>query len=160
MAEPNLPVFRFYRTGEVIEHGGFTGHRGVLEAGGTVYPTIERDINRYVAVPGGIFKLSMEYSPTKKRNNEARKQFRVIGHNVIGDHGGLANILIHDAEYPGALTGCIAPGKMMIPGGIGQSMIALEELFNLCGGFQEKAEAAILKVTQKPWDGIGDYPLE
>lgn len=159
MAEENLPVFKFYRTGEVVEHGSFKGHRGVLEANGTVYWTIERDINVFVSVPGGRFTLSMEYSPTKKRNDQPRRQFRVIGHNVPGDHGGIANIAIHDAKYPEALEGCIAPGKQMIPGGIGQSAIALEELFKACGGFEVKAEAAILLVTIKPWDGIGDYPL-
>jgi hypothetical protein len=156
----NIPTFRFYRTGEIIDHKGFKGNRGVLVANGTVYQTIERDINRYVATPYGTFKLSMEYSPTKTRNDHPRKQFRVIGHNVPGEHGGVANIAIHDAKYPEALEGCIAPGKMMIPGGVEQSFIALEELFTICGGFQVKAEAAILEVTLKPWNGIGDYPLE
>lgn len=160
MAEQNLPVFRFYRTGEVVEHNGNIGHRGILEANGTIYFTIERNINRYVATPGGTFTLKMEYSPTKKRKGKPRRQFRVMGHGVPGEHGGLANIAIHDADYPEELEGCIAPGKLLIAGGVGQSDIALEELFNVCGGFQEKEEAAYLKVTIKPWDGIGDYPLE
>lgn len=161
MAE-NLPIFKFYRTFEVVEHNRVKGNRGILQVNGRLYFTIERDIDRYVDIPIGTYKLKMEYSPTKKIGNESRKQFRIKGHNVPAENGGLANLLIHQGKYPGGLKGCIAPGKMMISGGIDQSDLAMEELFNVCGGFEEKEEAAILEVLTKPfvYDPIGTYPTQ
>ena len=160
MAEENIPKFVFYRTYEVIEHGGVKGNRGILIANGAVYFTIERDIDRYVEIPIGTYTLKMEFSPTKTIGEEARKQFRIMGHNVPAERGGLANLLIHQGQYPGTLEGCIAPGKMMIPGGVDKSSLAMTELFNACGGFQAKEKAAILEVTTKPfsYDPIGAYP--
>lgn len=170
MAEANIPKFIFYRTNEVVKHGGVKGNRGILQVNGTLYFTIERDIERFVEIPTGTYTLKMEYSPTRTVPTNIypfingvqlpRRQFRIMGHNVRGEHGGLANLLIHQGQYPGGLTGCIAPGKMMIPGGVDQSSIAMTELFNACGGFQEKANAAILEVVMKPifQNPIGSYP--
>ena len=160
MAEANIPKFTFYRTGEIVEHGGVKGNRGILIANGTVYFTVERDIEKFVDIPIGTYTLKMEYSPTKKVKTNIypfvkgielpRKQFRIMGHNVMGEHGGLANLLIHQGQYPGGLEGCIGPGKMTIPGGVDKSSLAMEELFNACGGFQVKENAAILEVIYKP----------
>lgn len=160
MPEADVPKFVFYRTHEVVEHNGFKGNRGILQVNGTVYFTVEREIPRYVYVPLGTYTLKMEDSPTKMRGDDPRKQFRIMGHNVPSERGGLANLLIHDGNYPGALEGCIAPGKQQISGGVGQSVLAMDELFNACGGFEPKEEAAILEVTSKPifQDPIGTYP--
>lgn len=160
MSEADIPKFVFYRTNEVVEHNGFKGNRGILLVNGTLYFTVEREIPRYVYIPLGNYTLKMEDSPTKKRGDLPRKQFRIMGHNVVGDHGGVANLLIHDGNYPGALEGCIAPGKAKISGGVGQTVLAMDELFNACGGFEPKEEAAILEVTSKPivQDPIGTYP--
>ena len=127
---------------------------------GTLYFTIERNIDRYVDIPIGTYPLKMENSPTKKVDGQTRKQFRIKGHNVPAEKGGLANLLIHQGQYPGTLEGCIAPGKILISGGIDQSGQAMTELFNACGGFQEKEEAAVLEVLTKPifQNPIGTYP--
>jgi hypothetical protein len=160
MAEANIPKFIFYRTYEVVTHGDFKGNRGILMVNGTLYFTIEREIPRYVYIPLGTYTLKMEDSPTKKRGDEARQQFRIMGHDVQSERGGLANLLIHDGKYPGGLEGCIAPGKLVIPGGVDKSRVAMTELFNVCGGFRVKEEAAILEVVTKPifQDPIGTYP--
>jgi Family of unknown function (DUF5675) len=161
MADANIPKFVFYRTNEVVEHGDFKGNRGILQVNGTLYFTVEREIARYVHIPLGTYTLKMESSPTKKRDDVPRQQFRIMGHNVPAERGGLANLLIHDGNYPGGLEGCIAPGKSQIPGGVGQSRIAMDELFNACGGgFQPKDDAAILDVVSKPiiQDPTGTYP--
>ncbi len=161
MAEAKIPKFTFYRTYEVVEHNKIKGNRGILQVGGTLYFTIERDIERYVDIPIGSYTLKMENSPTKTLNGVPRKQFRIMGHNVQAEKGGLANLLIHQGQYPGGLLGCIAPGKMMIAGGIDQSSIAINELFNACGGFQVKEEAATFEVIAKPffYNPIGANPL-
>ena len=161
MAEANIPKFTFYRTYETTEHNKVKGNRGILLVKGTLCFTIERDIEHYVNVPIGSYTLKMEYSPTKTINGQPRKQFRIKGHQVPAQGGGLANILIHQGQYPGGLLGCIAPGKMLIAGGIDQSALAMTELFNACGGFQEKEEAATFEVIAKPvfYDPIGVNPL-
>jgi hypothetical protein len=160
MADANAPTFVFYRTYEVVEHRGFKGNRGILRVNGTLYFTIEREILKYVHIPLGTYTLNMESSATKTRGDAPRRQFRIMGHNVPGERGGLANLLIHDNNYPGQNTGCISPGKMQIIGGVGESRIAMGELFNACGGFQVKEDAAILEVAPKPifQDPTGTYP--
>lgn len=152
--------FLFYRTFETIQHNGARGNRGILLVNDKVYFTIERDVEKYVDIPIGTYSLKMELSPTKTINGAARRQFRIMGHTVIGEHGGLANLLIHQGKYPGGLQGCIAPGKLMIPGGVDQSGLAMEELFNVCGGFTEKENAAVLKVVPQPVlrDPTSTYP--
>ncbi len=162
MPEADIPTFVFYRTNEVVEHGGFKGNRGILLVNGALYFTVEREIPRYVYIPLGTYTLKMEDSPTKTRGEDKvpRKQFRIMGHNVQAKRGGLANLLIHDGNYPGALEGCIAPGKAQISGGVGQTVLAMDELFNACGGFEPKEEAAVLEVVLKPipQDPTGTYP--
>jgi hypothetical protein len=161
MAQDNLPTFVFYRTGEIIyRNNAVSGHRGVLIAGGRLYFTIERDVDTYVKIPAGVFTLKMEDSPTKKINDSPRKQFRIKGHNVPREEGGLANLLVHQGRYPHTLKGCIAPGKTKIEGGIDQSSTAMQELFDICGKFKPGKEAAVLQVIYKPvfWDPIGVMP--
>lgn len=143
MAEETIPTFYFYRTNETVIHKGVTGNRGILEAGGTKYFTIERDIKSHVNIPYGTYQLNMEIS-TK---HAPRRQFRIMNHSVHNKSGVYAALLIHVGSFPGDLEGCIGPGKVLHSGGVAQSAIAMEELFKLCGGFQVKANAAILEVV-------------
>jgi Family of unknown function (DUF5675) len=143
MAEETIPKFYFYRTNETVKHNGVIGNRGILEAGGNLYFTIERDIIKHVNIEFGTYPLSMEISPS----HAPRRQFRIENHNVYNNSGVYAALLIHVGNYPDDLTGCIGPGKSKLTDGVNQSGEAMEELFKFCGGFQVKKNAAILEVV-------------
>lgn len=157
----SLPTFIFRRTGEIIKQNKVVvGHRGTLIANGQVYFTVERDIDEYVFIPAGIYTLKMEFSPTKKDSSgNSRKQFRIMGHNVQRQVGGLANLLVHRGASPTTLEGCIAPGKSTTASGIDGSDEAIAELFDYCGGFEDNKNAAYLSVTTIPvFNPIGINP--
>lgn len=145
MSDEKIPTFRFYRTGDTVTRNGVIGNRGILEAGGKEYQTIERDIDRYVNIPFGRFPLDMEISP----NVGGRKQFRIMNHDIQNKDKVYAALLIHAGSYPDELTGCIAPGRKTNDKGVEESRLAMDELFSLCGGFQTKSGAAILEVVPK-----------
>ncbi len=149
------PIFIFYRTGEVIKSGNeVIGNLGILSVSGTQYFTVERKIPEYVHIPLGLYTLKMEYSANYQVNGEPRKQFRIMGHNVVREAGGLANLLIHQGSSPSGLTGCIGPGKSKTTTGISQSGEAIEELIAACGGFQIQETAASLSVVSGPQTNV------
>ena len=119
-----------FRENVQIEYNGAIGERGYLVAGNAVYYTIERR-GGYVVVPKGEYEIKMETSPTKG----SRRQFRIRGHGVTNDRGSLAAFLIHSANFPDEIVGCIAPGKTLLGKGVGNSNKAMEEIFTFCGGF-------------------------
>lgn len=129
MSEENTTLY-LYRTGVTVTRNGAIGERGKLEVGSNTYHTIERR-GGYVTLKSGTYEIKMEYSPS----NPDRKQFRIYEHGVYNNKGNLAALLIHAGNYPGNVTGCIAPGKTSINNGVGQSTNAMNEIFNYLGGF-------------------------
>ena len=122
------------RTGEKVDEApGVVGKRGYLSVGGESFPTIERG-GKYVALPSGTFRCVMEANASKGRC------FRVAtngeeGHGVKTQSGDWAAILIHSANKPSDLLGCVAPGMIRTSGGVAQSRKAMERIFVLLGGF-------------------------
>ena len=110
-------VLTVRRTGNVVTHVTSdgtkeTGEVSDLEVSGLAdkYYALERR-GGYVTLPAGNYVIQMETSPT----HAGRKQFRVMDHNVYSaQHKRKAAILIHSGNYPGHVTGCIAPGKKKI----------------------------------------------
>jgi hypothetical protein len=136
-----LPEIFLFRTGVVIssQNGAekAIGERGILMVGDVPYHTIERR-GGYVTLPEGVFTCTMERQKKKKN----RPIFRVdtageYGHRVWTQRGSLAGILIHPSKYPHDIVGCIAPGKIQTHNGIDESKMAMEEIFQYCGGFGE-----------------------
>ncbi len=80
----------------------------------------------------GKYTVKMELSP----NHPGRKQFRVYGHDKHTDTGDLGAILIHAANYPDQLAGCIGPGLSLKEGGVEDSRDAMEKIFTVFGGFK------------------------
>jgi hypothetical protein len=145
MADEN--VITITRTGQIVKHK----HKGQYEYGeistlkvngmATQYFAVERR-RGYVTLPPGTYTLEMEISP----KHAPRKQFRVKGHNVHTKDGGLAAILMHEGNYPGNVSGCIAPGKIQLPDGVGQSEVAMSEIFTQFGGFVPGTKAKLVVV--------------
>lgn len=125
------------RTGAVFDKNSVIGKRGTLTAGGTTLETIERGGN-YVSLPAGRYLLTM----TK---DKSRGQVFIVqpdgkyGHNVPTLDGGKAGIMIHAADTPDDLTGCLAPGRSFdaSTGTLKQSSEAMSDLFTFFGGFGE-----------------------
>lgn len=151
MSEANTQTLYLLRTGVTISKNGASAERGYLLARSVTYHTIERR-GGYVTLPNGDFEIKMEYSP----NNSDRKQFRIYEHGVTNSAGNTAALLIHLGKYPDQITGCIAPGKIIINDGVGQSATAMEELFTFCGGFAIGKTAELFVGDWSNWN----RPLE
>ncbi|HNU06405.1 MAG TPA: DUF5675 family protein [Pyrinomonadaceae bacterium] len=134
------------RTGVTFNKNNVIGKRGNLTVGNVVFETIERGGN-YVSLPTGRFLLTM----TK---DASRGQVFIVqpdgtfGHNVPTLSGGKAGIMIHSADTPDDLTGCLAPGKSFdaANGTLLQSSSAMTDIFNFFGGFGETKLAGWIKV--------------
>lgn len=122
------------RTGEVFSgEPGVTGNRGLLVVCGESFFTIERG-GRYVTLPSGTFECFMENNSSKGRCFRVRAEGDG-GHHVKTQAGDWAGILIHSANYPSELLGCVAPGLTKLADGVGKSRDAMAKIFQLLGGF-------------------------
>jgi hypothetical protein len=113
------------------------GKRGILQAGKLSFYTIERVGT--VSLRPGTYQCVMEQE-TNPDGSPRRRVFRPRAEGPYGHHrksstGGPAAILIHSANTPHQLTGCIAPGQKKIPEGVEESIPALKAIFDACGGF-------------------------
>jgi hypothetical protein len=111
--------------------------RGILQAGKLSFYTIERIGT--VSLHRGTYQCVMEQE-TNPDGSPRRRVFRPraegpYGHHLKSSTGGPAAILIHSANTPHQLTGCIAPGQKKIPEGVDESLPALKAIFEACGGF-------------------------
>ncbi len=133
----SLGSVTFKRTGVVFNKDNVEGRRGALTVGSVTLETIERGGN-YVKLPTGKFLLTMT-------NDKARGQVFIVqpdgkyGHNVPAEGGGKAGIMIHVAETPSQLLGCLAPGKSFdaTEKKLLQGRDALNDMMNFFGGFGE-----------------------
>jgi len=130
------------RTGRLVSHSGATGEISRMTVEGVDFWAVERRDN-YITLDEGTYTVQMELSPTYKD----RRQFRVLDHNKRNNKGEIAPILIHVGNYPRDVMGCIAPGYLVIPGGVDKSRLAIEKIFSLFGGFQV-GRSGELVVTQ------------
>jgi hypothetical protein len=134
-------TLELWRSGWVVEHDGVTGEISeVWNGNDLVCWALERNTKGWTRLDerADPYPIKMEISPTY-----GRKQFRVLGHNK---HGGYAPILIHAANYPGELEGCIGPGLVPTEDGVDKSELAMQALFALFGGFKAGTEGA-LRIT-------------
>jgi|GEM_PF-1504763 len=110
-----------------------SGERGELYVQGIRFYTIERR-GGFLTLPKGRYECVMEVSA------KVGRMFRVAvagyyGHNLITKSKKPAAMLIHKANLPHEVEGCVAPGLSMTKNGVEQSEKALNQIFQLCGGF-------------------------
>lgn len=108
------------------------GERGILNVMGKEFHTIERTST--MRLPVKTLECVMEENATRG------KIFRLTtggdyGHGRRNDKGNPAGLLIHAANYPHQLSGCVAPGKTILATGVGESATAMTEIFNALNGF-------------------------
>lgn len=113
------------------------GIRGTLKVGAVTFETIERG-NNYVALPAGEFLLTSTNDKTRGKVLIVQPTGR-YGHNVPTQRGGTAGIMIHSAEIPSHLEGCLAPGKSFdaTVNKLQKSSEAMTDIFTYFGGFGE-----------------------
>lgn len=113
------------------------GIRGTLTVGTVTFETIERG-NNYVLMPAGSFLLTMT-KDSSRGNVFIVQPTGKYGHNVKTLSQGNAGIMIHRAEIPSHLEGCLAPGKSFdaATNTLQQSTEAISEICTYFGGFGE-----------------------
>ncbi|MEP6901401.1 MAG: DUF5675 family protein [Actinomycetota bacterium] len=125
------------RSGMLFAKNNVPGKRGTLPAGNVSFETIERGGN-YDSLPAGKFLLTMT-------NDKSRGRVFIVqptgsyGHKVPTESGGTAGIMIHSADTPDDLTGCLAPGKSFDAASntLLRSSEAMTDIFTFFGGFGE-----------------------
>ena len=145
MADEELPTLYLFRRNVTVSHGGANGELGFLVIGELVLYTVERR-DGYVKLPNGTFECTMEAHATKGNCFRVKAEGE-NGHNVKNNQGNYSGILIHSANYPDQLAGCVAPGRSQIIGGVGESKKAMGDIFIFCGGFG---------AGKKVWLEVGD----
>jgi hypothetical protein len=117
------------------------GERGFLVVGNDTFYAIERiKIGQFncVRMPKGVYMCTM--TETKKVGKgfwiEGWGQY---GHNVPmpGHPDQKAAFMIHAANYPHEVEGCVAPGRTYLDNGVGESNKAMQAIFTFCGGWGE-----------------------
>lgn len=133
----SLSSITLKRSGVTFVKDTIPGKRGTLTVGNVSFETIERGGN-YVSLPTGKFLLTMT-------NDKSRGQVLIVqhegkyGHKVPAEGGGLAGIMIHVAETPSQLLGCLAPGKEFsaTENKLLKGREAMNDIMTFFGGFGE-----------------------
>ena len=113
------------------------GLRGTLTVGNVTFETIERGEN-YVKLPTGRFLLTMTKDASRGEVFIVQDTGK-YGHKVPTQVGGIAGIMIHVAETPSQLLGCLAPGKQFDSAAnkLLQGREAMNDIMTHFGGFGE-----------------------
>ena len=140
---------RLTRVGEPFTAGEVTGQRGLLVIGPKSWPTVERwDVDtkltpdRYACEFGwwtsrngmrwkAIRVLLTRDQYEKIYSESRREELKWLGDKARG------RIYFHSANAPSQLEGCIAPGRVEIEDGVGESRAAMLEVFDSLGGWEE-----------------------
>lgn len=152
------PKIYLTRTGVVFEKNHKQGLRGTLKVGEVLLETIERGIGDdgtpYVKLPKGEFLMTSYTDPNRGKVIGVQGTGR-YGHNVPkrrdGKVVGIAGIMIHEADEPQKLEGCLAPGRSFdsTTNTLLQSSDAMNDIFTYFGGFGETKLLGWIVVSEK-----------
>ena len=128
---------------------------GILHVGDRAFPTIERG-GTYVSLKTGDYRMEHSW----KQSGRRVKCLRPIEPNkafLRKKEKSVESILIHDAfkDNSTELEGCISPGMRKKPGrgmGILDAAEAMEEIWELLGGFREGTEITLHVLNNVPDD--------
>ena len=136
----------YTRTNEPVTDGdGANGRRGKLECGSSCWYTVER-ADGYKWLRPMTYDCEMAFFTSGSGSQAAAIR-------VLGDYS-KGRIYIHPANYPHQLSGCIAPGKSQMAGGVGASKAAMEEIFALARARKIALEEGIVAATLNFMDKI------
>ncbi len=144
-----------YLESEGGEIGGVREFDSLERVGGFVHLDANTD-----AVP--FYPLKMEINSRVRDSFEAGKVkdhndgrcFRVLNHPNKNHRNVMAGILVHEAPHVGWLTGCIAPGKRQGEQFGGSSRQAMNEIFQMMGGFTPNKQARLIVLDKGERDAL------
>ncbi|MEI2808569.1 MAG: hypothetical protein V9G18_22270 [Albidovulum sp.] len=130
-------------------------------AGGFVHLEANTDAVPYYPLKTEInFRVRDSFEAGGVKDHNGGRCFRVLKHPNKRSDGVMAGILVHEAPHVGWLTGCIAPGKRQSDRFGDSSRRAMNEIFQMMGGFAadklarlivlDKGEKDALKACPKP----------
>jgi hypothetical protein len=129
------------RSGVVFSKDKAQGLRGTLKIGEVSLETIER-ADGHLKLPNGEFLMTSYTDPDRGKVLGVQNTGK-YGHNVPkwrdGKIVGTAGIMIHAADTPDDLTGCMAPGRSFdsSTNTLLKSSEAMSDIFTYLGGFGE-----------------------
>jgi hypothetical protein len=130
MSTPTLTLTRTNETCRSKDKSGniVVGRRGKLTVSGSsrTFHTIERG-GGYVYLRPGTYQC---YTGSRASNGKPCIQ---IVHSQKNSRGEIAGIVMHTANYPHQVLGCIAPGLSVITQGVSGSGRALKAIFEAVG---------------------------
>src|SRR5262245_6791060 len=140
-----MTTVEVWRSGWTVEHGGVSGELSEVWGDDKLLCwAVERTTQGWCRLKLGSYTIRMELSQTFIQDGGPRKQFRVHGHDI---QGGKAGMLIHVANYPDELEGCIAPGLTPTDEGVKESRQAMAKLLTAFGGFKVGTEGKLMVTT-------------
>lgn len=109
-----------------------------------------------------FYPLKMEINPRVRNSFETGKVkdhndgrcFRVLDHPNKNHRNVMAGILVHEAPHVGWLTGCIAPGTRRGEQFGGSSRQAMNEIFQIMGGFAPNKQARLIVLDKGERDAL------
>lgn len=104
-----------------------------------VVPAIERG-GEYVRAPPGRYTGRM--AVTRLASGHQHRVIRLLDVPVRPGET-TDSILVHVANWPHQLTGCVGPGLEWRPDGVGSSRLAMEAIFAVLGGFHAGREFCV-----------------
>lgn len=130
-------------------------------AGGFVHLEANTDAVPFYPLKAEInFRVRDSFEAGGVKDHNGGRCFRVLKHPNKRSDGVVAGILVHEAPHVGWLTGCIAPGKRQGDHFGDSSRRAMNEIFQMMGGFApnksarlivlDKGEKDALKVCSRP----------
>lgn len=140
--EDATPVLNLRRTGErFIGRKNAEGIRGTIKTGSLMLPTIERGDN-YRHLPRGWYDCICDYwVHTATSSNGTSVIMRIKAIRVLGDYSkgshSKPRILIHPANWPDQLEGCIAAGSERSILGVSRARDAILDIFDAIGGWEQ-----------------------
>jgi hypothetical protein len=145
---------RLTRTGEpfTYERNGksYTGQYGLLVIGPRAWQTVENWAVDTKLLPDDY---QCEFGYWTSRSGRKSKAIRILlteeqfqkiyppeaqkeAIRKSGKQGARGRIYIHPGNYPNDVEGCVAPGRHRIKNGVGESVLATQEIFDALGGWE------------------------
>lgn len=147
------------RGSRVATRGAKHAAVGTMTVGGHTFDTFER-LDGFVCLPEGQFFCKMEKSSKKTKYDPEQKKI-VPRLQLRPDLSGVEkwknkkrgwpHILIHPGETPGSFIGCVGVGKYDNGKRLEDSVVTMNKLIRLCGGYKRgRVVRLVVKGTLPP----------
>lgn len=142
----------------VAEHGEIGAVRefdSLERVGGFVHLDANTDAVPFYPLKMEInFRVRDSFEAGGVKDHNGGRCFRVLKHPTKKSDGVMAGILVHEAPHVGWLTGCVAPGKRQGDRFGDSSRRAMNEIFQMTGGFAPNKSARLIVLDKGEKDAL------